>query len=181
MKADEAPVEIGARIKAARVKTGLSAAELSRLLGITTGGMSLIESGSRQPSKELVFRISELVRATTAELFGADPGTLYGVGPPPPGVFEGQPESDWPSFLRGSPPEYWPGTLRSFIASAAADMVQLIPAEVPLLAKMGLFGGAPTDEAGWIRQLTMLRLLIGAGGRPVLLEMVEREGGEDRG
>lgn len=164
---------LGGRVRAARHRGGLSAAELARLSGVTQGAISQIEGGSRQPSKDLLFRIAEVTRTTAAELLGAEVGTFYAVGKVDVGVLQDVPVEQWPDFLRQRTPDEWPGTLRSFIASVGADMMELVPDEVPLLARMARIGGAPMDEAGWVRQLSYLRMLVGSKGRPVVLEMVQ--------
>ena len=177
---EKAPIKgVGERIRAARQRAELSPSELARRLGVSHTAINNVEEGSRQPSADLLFRISEVTGVSTAELLGAEAGVRYGVTQPERGFLENKPRDEWPPFLTCEAPTKWPGTLRTFVGSVAADMMLLSPDEVPLLAKMGQVGGAPMDEAAWVRTLSMLRLLIGAGGRPVLIEMVDAQDDDD--
>jgi transcriptional regulator with XRE-family HTH domain len=171
---------IGARIKAVRSRKRLNVSALARLVDVTHTAINHIENGSRNPSRELVFKIAEVTGSSVAELMGAERGVQYVAMDPKRGFLETKPVEEWPDCIKGPTPEEWPGTLRSFIASVGADLMRLIPEEVPLLARMGQVGPPPTDEDGWIATLTMLRMLIGAGGRPVLWAMIKAdEGGGD--
>lgn len=140
-----------------------------------------MEQGARGISAVLLFRIAEATRTDTAELLGEDPGTIYMVADPGKGLLDTKPRDQWPDFLKVETPTTWPGTLRSFVASVGADMMRLIPDEIPLLARMALVGESPSTEAEWVFNLSLLRILIGAGGRPVLLAMVpaKNEGGSE--
>lgn len=168
-------VSVGDRVRAARERANLNVSALARLVGVSHTAINHIEAGQRNASPDLVFRIAEVTRSSVAELMGAERGVQYVITHPEKGLLSTKPYEEWPDFLKGPAPTNWPGTLRSFIASVGADLMQLIPEEVPLLAKTAHIGGVPLTEAQWISHLSILRMLIGADGRPVVHEMVDAD------
>jgi len=55
------PTTPGALIRAARIKAGLSVAELARRLGVTPPRISNLESGHRNPSSKVLLRIAAAI------------------------------------------------------------------------------------------------------------------------
>lgn len=57
-----------ARLRRRRVEAGLSQVSLARTVGVTKGHMSLLESGGRGASPELLARIATAVNCEIADL-----------------------------------------------------------------------------------------------------------------
>lgn len=57
-----------ARLRRRRVEAGLSQVSLARTVGVTKGHMSLLESGGRGASPELLARIAKAVECEIADL-----------------------------------------------------------------------------------------------------------------
>lgn len=79
----ELAVAVGKRVKLARTMRGLSQRELAQKVGITTQGLSQIETGRRLPS---LMSISDIAEATEFEVFWfmwpyeEDPKTMESAG-----------------------------------------------------------------------------------------------------
>jgi transcriptional regulator with XRE-family HTH domain len=59
--------EIGAKIRSARQLAGLTLTEAARLAGCTKGHLSMVETGSRAPSRALAAKLAELLAFNAAE------------------------------------------------------------------------------------------------------------------
>jgi transcriptional regulator with XRE-family HTH domain len=66
-------LKVGAAIRAKRVATGLSLAELARRIGVALSTMSKIETGKISTSFERLDSISRALQADLAELLGGEP------------------------------------------------------------------------------------------------------------
>lgn len=150
MPQDDDPRGLGQRVRDARRRVGMSGRALAAAIGLSPTAINKIELGKSGASIDTVARIAEITGTSIPELFGSDPGSEYLVAYPSAGVLSNKPYSEWPEFLRAETPTVWPGNLRVFVASVAAEMMQLIPDEVPLLAKTAQIGGVPLTEAEWI-------------------------------
>lgn len=65
-------IEVGARIRAARLGAGLNLHELARLTGISIGALSQIETGRRDARLSTLARIAGALRLAPAALLGED-------------------------------------------------------------------------------------------------------------
>lgn len=64
-------VEVGSRIREARLAAGLSLQQLARLTGISIGALSQIETGRRDARLTTLARIAAALRQVPAALFGS--------------------------------------------------------------------------------------------------------------
>jgi transcriptional regulator with XRE-family HTH domain/quercetin dioxygenase-like cupin family protein len=71
---EDAPpaLNLGARLKAARLSSGMSLRELARQLGVSPSFVSQLENGKSQPSVATLYSLSQLLGLSMDELFGAD-------------------------------------------------------------------------------------------------------------
>ncbi|WP_424934326.1 helix-turn-helix domain-containing protein [Amaricoccus macauensis] len=67
-------IETGKRIRAARLAANLSLTDLARLTGISTGALSLIETGKRDSRLTTLARIAEALRLAPTTLLAASDG-----------------------------------------------------------------------------------------------------------
>ncbi|MDR3435541.1 cupin domain-containing protein [Telmatospirillum sp.] len=65
-------VDVGARLRAIRVKTGLSQRQLAQRAGVTNGTISLIEQNRTSPSVASLRKVLGGIPMTLAEFFGQD-------------------------------------------------------------------------------------------------------------
>lgn len=63
-------MDVGARLRAARLKVGLSQRELARLSGVNNGTISLIEQNKISPSVSSLKRLLDTVSISLGEFFG---------------------------------------------------------------------------------------------------------------
>lgn len=61
---------IGGRVRAAREMQKLSQRELSRAVGLTPSGMSLLEAGKRLPSAFVLLALARALRVSSDYLLG---------------------------------------------------------------------------------------------------------------
>lgn len=167
-------IELGERIRQARKRAGLTSTALAKLVGVTQGTISLYENGKSGISVEVMWRIAAATATDIAELSGGAPNSSYIAVPAGPGILGADPKR-WPSFMQGEAPVFWPGTLKSFVGSAAADVAQLGPDEVPMLAKVAVEMGPPLSDEGWMSLLAIMRTVTGGRGRPALHKVVPAE------
>lgn len=66
-------IEVGARIRAARLGARLNLQELARLTGISIGALSQIETGRRDARLTTLARIAGALRLAPAALIGREP------------------------------------------------------------------------------------------------------------
>ena len=80
-------VEVGSRIRGARLAAGLNLQQLARLTGVSIGALSQIETGRRDLRLTTLARIAAALRQAPAALFGSPAGGWAGDGKdaPPPG------------------------------------------------------------------------------------------------
>jgi transcriptional regulator with XRE-family HTH domain len=64
------PKELGRRVREARIKAGLSIAQLAGLAGLTKAYLVRLENQSANPSMDVVSRIAEALDLTIADLVG---------------------------------------------------------------------------------------------------------------
>ena len=64
---------VGDRIRQARVRQGMSLAELADLIGTQQSAVSDYEAGLERISAKVLYRIAVTLRVTLASLFGASP------------------------------------------------------------------------------------------------------------
>jgi transcriptional regulator with XRE-family HTH domain len=67
--------ELGARVRAARQRRGLTGQRLAELVGLTRSLISQIELGQVTPSVSTVFRITHALGITAGDLFDTQPST----------------------------------------------------------------------------------------------------------
>lgn len=65
------------RLKELRMKRGYSQSELAHSLGISKSTISMLEVGSRQPSKEMMELIADYFNVTLDYLMGKDDVSFY--------------------------------------------------------------------------------------------------------
>lgn len=168
-----ADVELGKRIRTARRAANLTGPELARRVGVTHGAVSQYETGRSGVSLDVLRRIAGATGVDLAELMTGTRGAYYGqVHSETIEHLRGVPLAQWPRQMQEATPEYWPGTLREFINSPLAEMMQLVPDEVPLLARAALVTTVPTDDNDWVGLLSIVRMIAGAQGRPIVFEVM---------
>ena len=64
----EAHKELGRRVKYMRKTTGLTQAELAKILGISKSHMGHIEQGKREPSVEILWKLSDTLDIRAKDL-----------------------------------------------------------------------------------------------------------------
>src|SRR5690348_5679491 len=86
---------IGARVREARQRRGMSRADLARAAGLSGGAVSRIESGERSPGAETLARLARALSVESGQLMGAPALPTVTVAPPvgfgaalPPEVIE---------------------------------------------------------------------------------------------
>lgn len=109
--AAESMENMGARLKRARQKSGLSLRELARQLGVSASFVSQMENGKSAPSVATLYSMALLLDVSIDELFSSDAVDTAGEHSPPtsdgPGARESDPEPISRSDL-GSPGDAWP-------------------------------------------------------------------------
>jgi transcriptional regulator with XRE-family HTH domain len=78
---DRAEVDLGARLRAERVRAGLSLRELARRIGLTPSAISQFETGKSRPSVGTLFEIVELLGVSLDDMLKP---ALRGHAPAPP-------------------------------------------------------------------------------------------------
>jgi transcriptional regulator with XRE-family HTH domain len=73
VQADEPVDGLGLRLRAARMKAGLSLRELSRQLGVSPSFVSQVENGKSQPSVATLYAIAQLLGVSIDQLFRGGP------------------------------------------------------------------------------------------------------------
>ena len=77
---NEEMVQIGARLKAARLALGLSQKELYVSLGVKAAAWNHWETGKRMPDPVVMFKLFQLHGITLEWIYGGDPrGLPFGV------------------------------------------------------------------------------------------------------
>lgn len=87
---------IGAPLRAARERLGLSLRELARRVGVTASHISLIETGKSKPSVETLYRIAGELRLSIDELLAQTPA-------PRPAAASGRPDGTTTAGSRSGP------------------------------------------------------------------------------
>ena len=72
---------IGARVREARIRRGLTMAELARGTGLSPGAISRIEAGERVPGGGTVARLAGALGVDSGQLLSGDGGFLPARGP----------------------------------------------------------------------------------------------------
>jgi transcriptional regulator with XRE-family HTH domain len=101
---------MGARLKRARQRSGLSLREVARQLGVSASFVSQMENGKSAPSVATLYSMAQLLNVSIDELFSSDAvDAAHEHGPPTPGraVPATGPEPISRSAL-GSPGDAWP-------------------------------------------------------------------------
>jgi transcriptional regulator with XRE-family HTH domain len=101
---------MGARLKRARQRSGLSLREVARQLGVSASFVSQMENGKSAPSVATLYSMAQLLNVSIDELFSSDAvGAAHEHGPPTPGSAApvAGPEPISRSAL-GSPGDAWP-------------------------------------------------------------------------
>src|SRR4029453_9118510 len=97
-------LDLGARLRAERLRQGLSLREVARRLGVSASALSQIETGKAQPSVSKVFDIVNLLGTSLDGLLAGEPGPRTpGRGAPPDGsrpVVSGRETEGYFSFQR---------------------------------------------------------------------------------
>ena len=80
-EAAEPVVNLGARLKAVRLRSGMSLREVARQLGVSPSFVSQLENGKSQPSVATLYSIAQLLDVSIDQLFAApsqdpDPGSV---------------------------------------------------------------------------------------------------------
>jgi transcriptional regulator with XRE-family HTH domain len=83
---DQAPaatpaLDLGARLRAERLRKGISLREMARRVGVSASALSQIETGKAQPSVSKLFDIVNLLETSLDGLLAGAPGTAAGRGP----------------------------------------------------------------------------------------------------
>jgi transcriptional regulator with XRE-family HTH domain len=76
-------VNLGARLRDVRLRSGLSLREVSRQLGVSPSFVSQLENGKSQPSVATLYSIAQLLEVSIDELFSVDGPRVDGVGAAP--------------------------------------------------------------------------------------------------
>jgi len=76
-------VNLGARLRDVRLRSGLSLREVSRQLGVSPSFVSQLENGKSQPSVATLYSIAQLLEVSIDELFSVDGPRVDGAGPAP--------------------------------------------------------------------------------------------------
>lgn len=72
-RASDDPVErLGARLRAARTRSGLTLRQMARDLGLSPSFVSQVENGKSQPSVATLYAIAQLLHVSVDELFRSD-------------------------------------------------------------------------------------------------------------
>ncbi|MHB1165831.1 MAG: helix-turn-helix domain-containing protein [Candidatus Nanopelagicales bacterium] len=95
-------VKLGSRLKAARVRSGMSLREVARQLGVSPSFVSQMENGKSQPSVATLYSMAQLLDVSIDELFATTPAAPALVMPVDP-VHGAISRSDL-----GSPADAWP-------------------------------------------------------------------------
>lgn len=64
------PIEIGQRLKTARLKAGYSTRDLEKELGISNGYLSLLENGKRMPSLHTLYQLCTFYKIPISYVLG---------------------------------------------------------------------------------------------------------------
>lgn len=155
--------------------------QVGQRIGVTHGALSRIENGKAGIAAGTLQAIAQAIGVDVAELLGAGTGVEYATirGDELSEIRDALQELSWPDVYDGDIPQYFPGSLASFVGSVAAELAELGPDEVPMLARFAVVSGPPEDDAGWVRQLSIMRLMLGTRGRPIMLEIEKREEASD--
>lgn len=95
-------VQLGSRLRDARVQSGLSLREAARQLGVSASFVSQMENGKSQPSVATLYSLAQLLGVSIDELFATHPIRRAAPGPAT-GVEGAISRSDL-----GSPADAWP-------------------------------------------------------------------------
>ena len=116
-EAAEPVVNLGARLKAVRLRSGMSLREVARQLGVSPSFVSQLENGKSQPSVATLYSIAQLLDVSIDQLFAApsqdpDPGSVAPVvemAPSKPKQRTGEPSPRAPISRSdlGSPADAW--------------------------------------------------------------------------
>jgi transcriptional regulator with XRE-family HTH domain len=71
--AAEPVVNLGARLKGVRQRSGMSLREVARQLGVSPSFVSQLENGKSQPSVATLYSLAQLLDVSIDQLFAADP------------------------------------------------------------------------------------------------------------
>jgi transcriptional regulator with XRE-family HTH domain len=74
-------VDLGGRLRAERLRQGMSLREMARRLGMSASALSQIETGKAQPSVSKLFDIVNLLSTSLDGLLAGDPGHARGARP----------------------------------------------------------------------------------------------------
>lgn len=115
-------VNLGARLKDARVHSGMSLREVARQLGVSPSFVSQMENGKSQPSVATLYSLAQLLGVSIDELFAAVPAVPALTRPIDP-VHGAISRSDL-----GSPQDAWPAddSGRRISIVAPADRARLV-------------------------------------------------------
>jgi transcriptional regulator with XRE-family HTH domain/mannose-6-phosphate isomerase-like protein (cupin superfamily) len=72
-EAAEPVVNLGARLKAVRLRSGMSLREVARQLGVSPSFVSQLENGKSQPSVATLYSIAQLLDVSIDQLFASPP------------------------------------------------------------------------------------------------------------
>lgn len=93
----EPVVNLGARLREVRLRSGQSLREISRQLGVSPSFVSQLENGKSQPSVATLYSLAQLLDVSIDELFAADSAPVGGSGaaaPSPKGKGAAKPGAD---------------------------------------------------------------------------------------
>lgn len=126
----EPVVNLGARLRELRLRSGMSLREFSRQLGVSPSFMSQVENGKSQPSVATLYAIAQLLAVSIDELFAAGDDPVAGGVPNPDdtaisGEGGGSPLLDRADF--GSPVDAFPrdGRLRRMSVTRPGERARL--------------------------------------------------------
>jgi transcriptional regulator with XRE-family HTH domain len=76
-------VNLGARLRDVRLRSGLSLREVARQLGVSPSFVSQLENGKSQPSVATLYSLAQLLEVSIDELFSVDGPQVDGAAPVP--------------------------------------------------------------------------------------------------
>jgi len=76
-------VNLGARLRAVRLRSGLSLREVARQLGVSPSFVSQLENGKSQPSVATLYSLAQLLEVSIDELFSVEGPQVDGAQPTP--------------------------------------------------------------------------------------------------
>ncbi len=117
----EANTSLGTRLRAARMKSGLSLRAVARELSVSPSFVSQIENDRSRPSVATLYSIAQLLDVSLDELFVSEPPTMDAVSPPP--TIAAVSPSNGTAVRRsdfGSPSDAWEADATSRRASITA-------------------------------------------------------------